>query len=506
MAEPEAVQQDLWNDLQPLLDQELNRLPDKYRVPVILCELEGKTRKEVARELGLPEGTVGSRLARARAMLAKRLTRRGLAVGGGSLATVLAQKAAACVPTAVVSSTLKAASLFAAGQRAASGAISAKVAALVEGVLKTMLLAKLKTATTVLLMVGLLSTGIGFWLHSTWGETPAVAQGERIEKTPRTTAKPAPREPARRPVKGTWTERLVLKPHFTRADQIFCAAISPDGKMIAIGLTSGLKIFDAKTGRERISHSGLKVTCTLAFSPNGKILATGHLDGGTVNLLDLTTGKVLAALKAASTVHCLAFSPDGKTLALGEKTLSLWELATKKQVRQFASSGKRAQGVYSVAFSPDGKKLASAEGSDKTVKVWEVSSGKEVATLTGHREYCIAVAISPDGKTLASSGGDREVKLWDMATLKERATLKGPVAAFHGLAFSPGGMLASAGGKEKTVALWDVATGKELATLTEHTKQVWSVAFSPDGKTLVTAGDDAVRVWEATKPDARKRP
>src|SRR5262245_21181582 len=148
MPEPAAEQQDLWRDLQPLLDEELSRLPDRYRSVIVLCDLEGKTRKEDAQQLRCPEGTIGGWLARARVKLAKRLAQRGVVLSGGALAVVLSQSvASAGVPTSVVSSTIKAASLFAAGQAAATGLISAKVAALTVGVLKAMLVSKLKMAT-----------------------------------------------------------------------------------------------------------------------------------------------------------------------------------------------------------------------------------------------------------------------------------------------------------------------------------------------------------------------
>src|SRR5262249_51822197 len=93
MPQPAGTEKDLWKDLQPLLDQELSRLPDKYRVAIVLCELEEKTRKEAARQLGVPEGTLAAQLARGRVMLAKRLARHGLSVSAGSLAAVLAENA-----------------------------------------------------------------------------------------------------------------------------------------------------------------------------------------------------------------------------------------------------------------------------------------------------------------------------------------------------------------------------------------------------------------------------
>jgi RNA polymerase sigma factor (sigma-70 family) len=154
LPEPAVVPQDLCHDLRPLLDEALSRLPEKYRAVIILCDLEARTRREAARQLGVPEGTVAGRLARARTMLAKRLTRHGLATAGGAVAVVLAQDVAfAGVPIAVVSNTIQAATVFAAGHGAAGGVIAPEVAVLTQGVLKTMLWSKLKVAAVVLLGV-----------------------------------------------------------------------------------------------------------------------------------------------------------------------------------------------------------------------------------------------------------------------------------------------------------------------------------------------------------------
>jgi RNA polymerase sigma factor (sigma-70 family) len=159
MARPEATGEPARNDWLPFLDEELSRLPEKYRLPLVLCELEGWGRREAAERLGWPEGTVAGRLARGRALLARRLARRGLATPAGALAAALAQTVA---PAALAASTARAAGLLAAGQAAA---VSAKILTLTEGVLKAMFFGKLGTLTLAipLFLVGAVALAHGMF-------------------------------------------------------------------------------------------------------------------------------------------------------------------------------------------------------------------------------------------------------------------------------------------------------------------------------------------------------
>jgi hypothetical protein len=136
----------LRDELREVLDAELARLPARQRGPVVLCELEGLPRPEAARRLGIPEGTLSSRLARAKARLRDRLASRGVALPAAALSVILAREArAAIVPVSLLESTVEAAMLVVAGPTAlVAAAVSAPAASLCEGVIKTMLVAKLK--------------------------------------------------------------------------------------------------------------------------------------------------------------------------------------------------------------------------------------------------------------------------------------------------------------------------------------------------------------------------
>jgi RNA polymerase sigma factor (sigma-70 family) len=188
------VATDKLEELHAMLDQELSTLPDIYRAAIVLCDLEGKTIKEAAQQLGCPQGTLGTRLLRGRTLLSRRLARHGLTVSGGVIATAIAQNAAvASVPPLLMKSTIKAATLAAAGQAVTAGVISTTVVTLTEGVLKTMLLTKLKWTAVALVLLAAVTAGIGT------ASQQLIAQTREPDKAaaepPAADTKDAPKEP-----------------------------------------------------------------------------------------------------------------------------------------------------------------------------------------------------------------------------------------------------------------------------------------------------------------------
>jgi RNA polymerase sigma factor (sigma-70 family) len=205
---PQPAGEDAWQELRPVLDQEISRLPDKYRIPVVLCDLEGTSRRQAARKLGLAEGTFSSRLARARALLRRRLTRRGLGLTAGALATGLGGEATAALPPGLVASTVRAGTLVPAGP-AAAGVISARAVALSEGVVRAMFLARLKVATVVVLIIAALSGGAELVYQTQAAEQPkALTAGEKEsdkEKQPAAEKAEAPRSDKKQERILRWT-------------------------------------------------------------------------------------------------------------------------------------------------------------------------------------------------------------------------------------------------------------------------------------------------------------
>ena len=174
--------EEAWDDFGPVVHEELDRLPGRYRAAVVLCYLEGLTQQQAAQQLGWPLGTVQSRLARGRERLRVRLMRRGLTPSAWMPGAVLTTgPAPPAVPAALVDSTTHAATQFAAGKMAA-GIVSASIAALTEGVLGTMFMIKLGKIAAIVLLAGFTAGSVGVLARSSASSMPRPHHPQRMRQ------------------------------------------------------------------------------------------------------------------------------------------------------------------------------------------------------------------------------------------------------------------------------------------------------------------------------------
>jgi RNA polymerase sigma factor (sigma-70 family) len=316
----ETGEPDPWSDLRPVLDEELERLPARYRAPLVLCYLEGRTYSEAARALGWAEGTVSGRLARARDILRDRLTRRGLALSAGTLVTVLSGGSSLTAGEWMVCGFRLRAVLSCAMNE--PGALSPGAISLSEGVLRAMWMTKLKLVATACLVTTVLGAGLFSTLKSEAGAAPVNAA--RVD---------APLPSAGPPL--ALPNAPITQPVAVRADPKAPDVTSPDQKLRAIGDGSTYSVFDTATGKILFKNSIHKDTVTaLAFSPDGKVLASGGADKK-IHFCDVATGKALRAIETNGTVSSLTYSADGKTLTAkdGNKTRT-WDAATGQEIEK----------------------------------------------------------------------------------------------------------------------------------------------------------------------------
>jgi RNA polymerase sigma factor (sigma-70 family) len=475
-----------WQELQTVLDEELHRLPEKYRAPFVLCCLEGKSKPEAARQLGWKEGTLSGRLALARQQVRQRLDRRGLALAAVLVGAALPETASAALPEHLARATLQAVV-----QPAAAGTLAAG-GALAQGVLHDMVLGKVKLLTAVAVLA-LLGTGLAALTL-----VPSAPADEPRSEPPAAQARPAPPPPRLDrygdPLPADALVRLGTV-RFRHGYLIETVAVAADGKSaVTHGSDNTIRFWDLETGKELRRFRQDRRVWSMALSRNGNTLATA---GRLVRLWDVPTGKVVRHLPTGeASVLTQAFSPDGKTLATGgnEQPIRLWDVASGKELRQcLASEGTSG----SLAFSPDGQKLAASKQDGPAARLWEVATGKELTSLGGKVETSCKIAFSPDGKVLAAGDKGNTARLWDVATGKEIASFPHE-RGVRCVAFSPEGRLLASGSMDRTIRFWDVKTGREVRRIKDLPWNANSVTFTPDGSTLVSGGvwDSALHRWD----------
>ncbi|RKU20468.1 hypothetical protein C6501_00090 [Candidatus Poribacteria bacterium] len=292
--------------------------------------------------------------------------------------------------------------------------------------------------------------------------------------------------------------KMILSEH---EDHVIHLAFSPDGKILATTSYEDetICLWDVHTGTHRkirTEHPRNAGRGGLAFSPDGKTIASGGGDG-TIRFWDAHTGDAKKIFTGHSQeVRSIAFNPNGDYIASGDASgiIRLWDADTRQPIRTLNEpKNGQIQSVYSMVFSPDGKTLFC--GTDDDIHIWDAHTGEHKLMLTGHTGFVEHIALSSDGKILASEDGDT-IHLWDAHTGEHKRTLIAK-KLIKSITFSPDGKILASGSNDETIRLWDVAIGKNKMVLTEHNEWVDGLAFSPDGKTLASGDDDGIiHLWD----------
>jgi RNA polymerase sigma factor (sigma-70 family) len=482
-------------EAQAVLNEELNRLPEKLRTPLVLCYLEGLAQEQAARQAGWSLSTLKRRLRQGLALLQARLQRRGVALSAVLSVTLLGE--ARFTSAALLDAAARAGRLFRTGPPA--GEVP-PAAALAEGLLKTMSLTRLRSVV-VLLLAAALAVGGGLGAFAALTEGPAPAEQTALAATP-----PDPR-PRRDRLGAPLLQgvRLAAGPLQFDGPPLGVAFAPKGGLVAACGGPPDrtLRLWDPATGREIWRRQLACSASAVAFSPNGEAVAVA-CDDKTVRLCDPATGEELRRLVGhEGRVTSLVFTRDRKGLFTGglDGTVRQWDWESGTEIRQFAGPGRL---IRCLALSPDGTLLAAGcdqphPGRKAHLSLWELPSGKVRRRMSLYPMGVQALAFAPDGRTLAA-GGSGPIVLFDVKGGRPRLAeidlaAVTELALVARLAFTPDGGALACGCRDGVVYLFDSASGKlrrrlaglarsaDICAPPDKPSGITSLAFAPDGQT-----------------------
>lgn len=475
-----------------VLDEEMLRLPEKYRLPMVLCYLEGKTYAEAGRLLKMPLGTLSARLTRGRSLLRARLARRGIGISGSLLAALLGEQASsAAAPTLLVKTALA---------LALDQSASSSIAALADGALRSMQVGKAKLAAG--LLAGFLLTGMGVFLSAALVSPAAVKEAPPpAADNPKTARVDLYGDPL--PAGARFRFGSVRMRHLPA---IRGSALSPNGKLLATTSGPYVLLWDLATGKivHRLDseHPGYFINPELAFSPDGRLLGCVQSDDFAC-IWEVKSGKRIAEFSGGRRNQSLCrFTPDGKQFVFNRaKQVIFWDMRANKETRAIDS-----EAVF--LLTPDAR-IGVRFDRTPGLRFIDMLSGKETDRLdvrARHNGIENGVAFTPDGKALAIVHQNKEIQVRTFPGGKRLFTTPLPASAKRAtsgdyweyqLSFADRRtlLLGTSGG---FIHRWDIENGKELPALQKHMGAVSGMHAAPDGQTLVTTGADGViRRWDS---------
>jgi RNA polymerase sigma factor (sigma-70 family) len=560
-ARAEASPEPGWDELLSVLDEELQRLPGRFREPLLLCYLEGRTQDEAAIHLGWSVSTLRRRLERGRELLRLRMVRRGATLGAGLFASVVAPSAV----RAVVTGELRRAVLAIAASPLRAGAIAPAVLMLANGELRMAVLTKCLFGSVLALSLAVVLAA------SAWstGDAPRAApQAAALDPPPALAPAPEPQLKAPAPGRDLWGDPLprgavarlgtIELQHGPRGSGVVFA---PDGKYLvslgggwirrwdlanrqatasvgkdwSVGYTMSRELVggDAKLGticRFVDVPGGVDFACTEYDLATGKAFREYHLamDGvtsrATAPPLMSPDGKLLAGMYREIRLWrtsdgslarefplpegrftTMVFTADSRTIFAGDDvhTIHVFDLAAGKELRTFGIPN--VNGVACLAVTPDGKRLATRGGGDSFIRLWDTVTGTVERTLDLPQSgAAFRLCFTPDGRTLLASieeeqtPGRRAIRTWDAASGEPGRAWTADPSIGMVFALSADGKLLATMNDAGVIRLWDMDTGQERNRPSVSPSGLVAVAFAGDGKTVYTVGDDfQLREWDS---------
>ncbi len=517
------------------LHDEIARLPQRFKEPIVLCHLEGLSTAAAAQRLGCAHGTILSRLARARERLRRRLAAQGrVELSGLFVATRVTQDATAALPATLVNSTVQTAVHALAGQSALTAFVTPSVVALTQSTLRTLIMTRITLAAALMTAAAVAAAVTMPVIRSSRAAGPQTASTDKATNQPR--EKPPAIE-----------QKTIPSPDVVDA---LCKILKRDREFIDSRWPFVIKVHDVRgktlidptfkrraKGRDNEYDAIIQAKrAVLSFDSDRKVISAlleeaevqNHVAEDTVFLIanrvleipiprgiPFNTEQRQPPPTAASQEYrivtpgdqalALVYSPDGKTLATAgfPGVVNLWDMVNRKRIGTL--KGEKST-IRSVTFSPDGKTVACVNDAG-LVRLWDLATEELKQTLPGLSDsmrraartmMLDSIAFAPDGRLLAVSGfgptnADGDDRLYELRVFDIKAGQ--PIWSHMGrgeqacsLAFAPdGATLARAG--LRTVKLWDSKTGEPIRTLTPTKGTIFAVAFTPGGQTLVGGGN-----------------